>query len=227
MFTPLKVVSDYNILKSIIKIDNLILFLKKHNITSCALVDENLYGSMEFFNKCKKNNINPIIGLDIIIDNKHVYLYAKNKNGYKKLIKLNTLKQKRELEFNDLDLENIKVIVPYNSIELFGEFKDAYLGYETVDEEKRVSKITKNIIFVNEIKAYDEKDMIYLDYLTLIKEGKSINELQKIHKFNYFPVGKLTNEDIKRTNEFISDIELDLTDDKRYIPSFENPLNDS
>ena len=54
MFIPLKVVSDYSLLKSIIKIDQLILFLKKHNITACALVDENLYGAMEFFNKCKK-----------------------------------------------------------------------------------------------------------------------------------------------------------------------------
>ncbi len=227
MFTPLKVVSDYSLLKSIIKIDDLIKFLKKHDITSCALVDDNLYGSMEFFNKCKKSNIEPVIGLDITINDKHIYLYAKNKKGFKHLIKLNTLKQKRNLNYEDIIQENIKIILPYKSIEMFDVFYEAYLGYETHEEEKEVLKLTNNVVFVNEIKAYDEQDMIYLDYLSLIKDGKNIDNVVHSHKFNYFPTGKLTTEDIQRNNDFLEDIALDLTDNKRYIPNFENPLNDS
>ena len=227
MFIPLKVVSDYSLLKSIIKIDQLILFLKKHNITTCALVDENLYGAMEFFNKCKKNDIKPIIGLDLNVNNKRVYLYAKNKEGYKHLIKLNTIKQERNVEIKDIKLDNIKVVLPYDSKELFGYLSTAYLGYETLEQENEVNKISKNIIFLNEIKAYDERDMIYLDYLALLQKAENIDALEKTHKFNYFPIGKLSNDDIKRTNDFVKDINLDLRDNKRYIPTYQNPLNDS
>ena len=227
MFVPLKVVSDYSLLNSLIKIDNLMFFLKKHNITTCALVDENLYGSIEFYTKCKKNNIKPVIGLDVVIDDKHIYLYAKNKEGYKTLLKLNTLKQKRNLELSDINIENLKVIIPYQSIECFNKFNNAYIGYETLEEEKKALDVTENIIFINEIKVYEEKDLIYLDYLALVKEGKTIDEFKKRHKFNYFPFGKISFEDACRTNAFIKDIDIDLTDSKRYIPVYDNPLKDS
>ena len=227
MFTPLKVVSDYSLLKSIIKIDELIIFLKKHNITSCAIVDENLNGSIEFFNKCLKNSIKPIIGLDIVIENFHIYLYAKNTLGYKHLIKLNTIKQKRNLELSDLNVENLKVIVPFKSIELFNKFNDAYLGYETFNEEQKALQVTDKIVFVNEIKTYTEKDLVYLDYLNLIKNGKTIDKLEQTHEFNYFPIGKCSSKDVERISGFTSDIEIDLRDNKRYIPVYNNPLNDS
>ena len=61
MFVPLKIVTEYSLLKSTIKIDALISFLKKHNIPSCAICDDNLYGVMEFFNKMVANNLKPII----------------------------------------------------------------------------------------------------------------------------------------------------------------------
>ena len=57
MFVPLKIVTEYSLLKSTIKIDALISFLKKHNIPSCAICDDNLYGVMEFFNKMSANNL--------------------------------------------------------------------------------------------------------------------------------------------------------------------------
>ncbi len=227
MFTPLKVVSDYSLLKSIIKIDDLINFLKKHNITNVALVDDNLNGSIEFFNKCLKNNIKPIIGLNVVIDNFHLYLYAKNNLGYKHLIKLNTLKQKRSLELSDLNLDNLKVIVPFKSLEIFSKIPLAYLGYETLAEEKEALKLTDRVVFVNEIRAYTEKDLIYLDYLELIKEGKTIDNLKNNHEFNYFPIGNCSSKDEERTNDFIADIEIDLRDQNRYIPIYSNPLNDS
>ena len=49
MVVPLKIVTDYSLLKSCIKINNLIPFLKEHKITAAAIVDENLYGVMEFY----------------------------------------------------------------------------------------------------------------------------------------------------------------------------------
>ena len=92
MLVPLKVITEYSLLKSTIKVDTLIDFLKKHNITSCAICDDNLYGVMEFFTKMKKNDLKPIIGLTIFIDNYEINLYPKNNEGYKNLLKIHTLK---------------------------------------------------------------------------------------------------------------------------------------
>ena len=83
MLVPLKIVTEYSLLKSTIKIDGLIEFLKQHNITSCAICDNSLYGVMEFFTKLNKNHIKPIIGLEVNIENYPIYLYPTNNDGYK------------------------------------------------------------------------------------------------------------------------------------------------
>ena len=43
MFVPLKITTDYSLLKSLIKVEDLSEYLIKHNITACAIVDENLF----------------------------------------------------------------------------------------------------------------------------------------------------------------------------------------
>ena len=54
---PLKITTEYSLLKSLIKIDDLISFLVCNNISACGICDDNLNGLMEFYLKCKKNNI--------------------------------------------------------------------------------------------------------------------------------------------------------------------------
>ena len=65
MYTPLYIKTDYSLLSSLIKIDDLIDNLKKKNISSCAIVDDNLYGTMEVTHKFKKAGIK---GGDNVID---------------------------------------------------------------------------------------------------------------------------------------------------------------
>ena len=67
MYTPLKVTTDYSSLQSLIKIKDLISFCVAKNIKSCAICDSNLFGSIEFYKLARKNNIKPIIGLEIKI----------------------------------------------------------------------------------------------------------------------------------------------------------------
>ena len=55
MHIPLKVTTDYTLLKSLIKIPDLISFLREKNITACGICDENLYGVLDFYFSCKKN----------------------------------------------------------------------------------------------------------------------------------------------------------------------------
>ena len=97
MYAPLKVTTDYTLLKSLIKIPDLIGFLVSNNISACAICDENLYGSLDFYESCLKNNIKPIIGLSIMLNNQELYLYALNYSGYKNLLKIHTIKEEREI----------------------------------------------------------------------------------------------------------------------------------
>ena len=121
MYAPLKVTTDYTLLKSLIKVDDLINFLVKNNIKSCAICDENLYGVLHFYNSCIKNGIKPIIGMSIKLNDLPIYLYAKNYDGYKNLLKIHTILHERELSVVDLKKysKNIVVILPYKSHDLY------------------------------------------------------------------------------------------------------------
>ena len=86
MYTSLGIKTEYSLLDSMIKVDDLISFAKENNIKTLSICDTNLCGVMEFYKACKKNNIKPIIGLDM----KKFRLFAKNYDGYLNLIKINS-----------------------------------------------------------------------------------------------------------------------------------------
>ena len=68
-YGSLNLKSDYSLLKSLIKINDLIKYAKTNNINVLSLCDDNLCGSLEFYNACKLNNIKCIIGLEYIYEN--------------------------------------------------------------------------------------------------------------------------------------------------------------
>ena len=62
MYIPLYVKSNYTLLSSLLKIDDIVMFAKEKNISSIALTDNNMHATMEFINKCNREGIKPIIG---------------------------------------------------------------------------------------------------------------------------------------------------------------------
>jgi DNA polymerase-3 subunit alpha len=97
--------SHYSLLNALPKIPELIKEAKKYGMTALALTDNaNLYGAIEFYKKCKKEEIKPIIGADMYVaartrtdkqggvDNRRtrLVLLVKDLTGYKNLIKLVT-----------------------------------------------------------------------------------------------------------------------------------------
>ena len=65
MFTSLYVKTNYSLLSSLVSIDNLILYAVEHKLSALAICDDNMTSTKIFYDKCIKNNIKPIIGLDL------------------------------------------------------------------------------------------------------------------------------------------------------------------
>lgn len=96
-FVHLKTTSEFSITKSINTIPNIIKKASDNGMGAVALTDQNgLFGVIDFYNEARKNGVKPIIGVDITVEQEdgntyQLTLIAKNANGYKKLIELNTL----------------------------------------------------------------------------------------------------------------------------------------
>ena len=180
MYVPLKITTDYSLLKSTIKIENLISFLSDMHITAAAIVDENLFGIMELYNSCIKNSIKPIIGLELTYKEQQIYCYAKNYQGYQNLLKLHTIKETREVTPADFDLyhHELKIILPFSSWNLLEELgfivKDTYLGYRTEFEKNNAYIKTENVVYVRDIRSLKDTDTFYLDYLKMIDNSYGI-----------------------------------------------------
>ena len=216
MHIPLKVTTDYTLLKSLIKMPDLVSFLCDNKISACGICDENLYGVLDFYFSCKKNNIKPIIGLSIKLNNLEVCLYAINYEGYKNLLKIHTLKEKNELTVLNIKefCKNILVILPYESKDLFYEFSCfdvIFIGYKTQYEKINALAITKNIVFFKDLKVLKKEEVSYLKYLDILrKDNIEVNS-------DCCYCDDVSDENIEKIVNLIN-IEIPL--DKRYIPKY-------
>lgn len=104
-FRHLHTHSHYSLLEAVPKIPDLVERAKEYSMDALALTDAgNLYGAIEFYKECRKNDIKPIIGVDFYtalrsrhdkearVDSERgrLILLAENNIGYKNLIKLVT-----------------------------------------------------------------------------------------------------------------------------------------
>ena len=101
-FVHLHLHTEYSLLDGAAKVDDLIDYLVKNNIDACAVTDHgNMYASLYFAEECVKKGIKYIIGCELYaVDNhldkrpgknEHLVLLAKNKTGYKNIVKLDSL----------------------------------------------------------------------------------------------------------------------------------------
>ena len=131
------VYSEYSLLRSSNRIDELVQTAKNLGYEALALTDYHvMYGSIPFYQACLKHGIKPIIGLEITVieqtKNGHEELFplrllAKSNAGYKELLELATLlgmkddKQKylSKQEWLDAKVDECAVIVPYKQVFIY------------------------------------------------------------------------------------------------------------
>ncbi len=123
--------SHYSLQDGACTVEDLILAAKKNNMHAVALTDHGvMFGVSEFYKKAKKEGIKPIIGMEayIVIDKtrfdksgeygngkkktkhyNHLLLLAKNKTGYKNLMRLTTIGHTEGFYYRPrIDLEVLK-----------------------------------------------------------------------------------------------------------------------
>lgn len=191
MYIPLFNKSNYTLLSSLLKIDDIVKYAQDNKMTSIALTDTNMFGTMEFIKKCEKNGIKPIIGIELILEEFHVVLLAKDYQGYQSLIKLSTIQSERKITIEDLSnfKTNVIAILPFQYRESFPIiqeiYKELYLGYTTKKESQEANVLTKNIVFFRESLYLNKEDEDLLKYLYLIRDGKTISDDTDYQTFNY------------------------------------------
>lgn len=105
-FTHLHVHTEYSMLDGLSRIPQLVEKAIADGQTALAMTDHGgMYGTIHFYNACKKAGIKPIIGLEAYMakesrhdkqtkmgsDQYHITLLAQNETGYKNLMRLTTL----------------------------------------------------------------------------------------------------------------------------------------
>ncbi len=226
MYTPLNIKTHNHLLSSMIKIKELIKFAKDNNLKSLTITDNNMYGVMEFYNLCLDNDIKPIIGLELELDKNKFVVYCKDYAGYKNLLKLATLNSSKEITIEVLKKYHNQLIciVPFESLIIYDNlnsiYDDLFQSYKNIDEKNKLT--SKRYVYMNEILFLDSKDASYMKYLTAIKLGQAIDQID-IDYHNNFLVTKLADIDMINNDYFYNHCQLVMDRKKNLLPIYECP----
>ncbi|ADM89667.1 putative DNA polymerase III, alpha subunit [Candidatus Zinderia insecticola CARI] len=190
-FTHLRLHTEYSIVDSLVKINEIIKLAKKDKQESLAITDlSNIFGAIKFYKESIKNGIKPIIGCDLFIENKinkkkpfRLLILSKNYNGYLQLCKLiskswiyNLKDEKPQIKKSWLK----KINKNSNLIALSGYKSSDLLFYINKKKFKKAEncakkwkKIFNNLYFI-EIQNINIKNNEIFNY-NLIKIGNKLN----------------------------------------------------
>ena len=228
-FCHLHVHTHYSLLDGLTKIDELIAAAQEDGQEAVAITDHGvMYGVIEFYQKCKKAGIKPIIGIETYLapksrfdkitkedekKNYHLLLLAKNNRGYKNLIKLTTLAHLEGFYYK-----------PRIDWELLEKYHDGLIAatacqggeIPTLIRSGNLEKAKKRILEYNELFGQDN---FYLELMDLpsVENQKMIND-QLIKFSRELNIPLIATNDVhylKKEDEEVQDILLCLQNKKK------------
>ena len=180
--------SYFTLLNSTMSIDDIIDYAIKNNQKYVCLTDfNNMYGAIEFYTKAIKNNLIPIIGLNIVYKNINIFLIAKDNVGYKSLIKISSfVMTNKPFELNDY-INGLIFITE--------DIKDlAYINIKNI-ECYSLNQNKDNPIAARLCLFQKKEDILIFKSLLAIKNDVLLNEYKNDNRYenNYC----LSSEEIK------------------------------
>lgn len=141
MYAQLTTLSSYSLLQSTIKIPQYIAQAKELGYQTIGLTDRNvMYGAVEFFRQCQLQQMQPIFG--VLFDCNLVegtmtfplYLFAKNLQGYQRLMRLSSKKMTTDelVIANESSLHDLFGVLPNGS---------GFLSNQTNDDRKTYTEL--------------------------------------------------------------------------------------
>ncbi len=243
--------TEYNLLKSSIKIDDYIKKAKELSFDFLSITDANMYGHYKFYNECIKEGIKPLIGLEYsfkTLDGNYskLILYANNNLGYKNLIKISSkVKIDKISELDDIKdyIDNISVIFVFNNsfLERLVNSQDKELlndyllniknmnGYIGIGAKNKFNPLNDKII--NLAKDYDIKILPIHQAKYFIGDEIVCETLEKIggydiEDYNLYDYSfDETPNETKELDTFVNNINLDLFKEKIALPKYPNTKN--
>lgn len=223
-YIPISFKTDYSLLRSLLKVKDIIDFAKNNGGSYVGILDDNPYSIMDFYDKCMKANLKPIIGVIVKIGDNKIYLYIKDYVGYQNMLKINDSINENKLTFNDLFKynEGLIAVLPYENYNLYNRIKTCfkvYLGYKSKAELEKASQISKDVLFINEILCIEKSDEFFLKVLY------KIGDINYEKDDNY--VISASEFDKETVLEFIKELNLEFDFSKKYIPKYTSSLEES
>ncbi len=230
-YTPLYIKTHNSLLSSLIKETDLIEYALKNDLASLTITDNNMYGVMDFYHLCIKNNIKPIIGLEVEIDGLKIVLYGKNYVGYQNLISLSTLMSETSINFDILKEKssNLICIVPFNSMSLYEKLEEIYVdifkGYSNYLERNKLDG--NNLVYINQVLCLNKKDVDYLKYLESIKTGIPVSEIEIDNSDCYIrsDIKSEYPDDLENNKYIIDNCNITIKKDNNLLPIYDCPNN--
>lgn len=215
MYSPLHLYSEYSFLESGVHLKELIKKIKNDGYKYLGITDHNNMIAFPYFNKlCLDNEIKPIFGLDLEIEDFKLSLFIENEEGYSSLCKISTLLTQKEINFDNLLDNKEGLIVVLNSdspifdnvnkelvnkVALFAkqfDNSDFYIGLNFVRGDLRnhydlirefVLKYSYNSIAFPLIKYLERSDSIVIDILENIKNQTHLEQdFVSQNRFNHY-----------------------------------------
>lgn len=216
-FIPLHLNSGYSFLQSGILFNKLSKKLNELNYKYVGLTDLNvLFGFPSFNEEMIKNNIKPIFGMDLKINNNLFSLFVQNETGYRNLCVISTFLEKRDGICNDFTeikdfLNGLICVISTKSSSVFkhvnqdlfekyikdisSKFNNFYIGLEIYDSfdiskanliREFASSYKIKCIAYPTIKYINKEDYLTLGILKSISEDTGIETIIDEIPRNYY-----------------------------------------
>ena len=223
--------THFSILRSNIKIIDYIEFAITNKLKWLSITDyNNSFGVYEFYFKCIENKIKPIIGIEYFCGALHIIIWAKNKNGVRKIFNISSILNNNNLQDEQKNNKFIEKILKNSNSLIFYIVK----WIDNSELKKRITESTKHVYWNNSIYKNNVdnnlicgniKRMHYLKHSISVKIFDYLRDNQTISLDLIKPLLDKNPQEIYYTYENITNEIIKLIDN--YEIEIPNTLNNN